>query len=696
MDSVRGGLPLNVISRTPAIVRMVLSVLLFAAAFFLLQRLTFLLRFSPYDRTTIWTPGALLLTALLLTPPRRWWVYYAGLCLGAFAAYQGDVTIPPWNALLAAQFHFGAVVIGVWGVSRFSRDPLFGDPAALLVFVVAVGVIVPIATTTPVDFVRWMQGADDVWPVALRSVLCVALGGVIATPAFTLTLANSYIWIHNLSWRRVVEFISLVALMLAVGYIAYAQPVEGTRPAMLYVPAPFLLWAALRFHLAGVCWAMLALAYQSTWGAIHGYGPFSSQESADNVLQLQLFLLANSLPLMFLAVVIEQRTRAFAILAQHEQQVRSQYAQLRTIYQEAPVGLAFVDTQLRFVSANDRLAEMHGIPAEAHVGRALRQMLPTLADKLEPLYQQAIDSGKPILGIEVIGNTSAPSEARRDWLLGHYPVKDPQGAVFGVSIVGEEITERKRAERLREELTHASRVTLLGEFTASIAHEINQPLAAILSNADAAELLLNAASPSLEEVRRILADIQRDSVRASEVIGRLRSLLRKGEMDCRPVHLAEIVRETVSLISGEARRRGINVETELAENLPPVYGNRIHLQQVLINLLVNGMEAISETAGAGKILIRTIQDGQDVLVSVTDSGPGISANGISQVFDHFFSTKHEGMGMGLTISRTLVECQGGRIWAENADGGGATFRFSLPAHERPSAKIPLPDKVSVS
>jgi two-component system, LuxR family, sensor kinase FixL len=702
-----------------AIVPVTLSIMIFAAAFFLLQRLTFLLRFPPFERTTIWAPGALLFAALLLTPPRRWWVYYAGLCLGALAAYQGDAAIPAWSALLAAQFHFGAVAIGAWGVCGYSRNPRFanpavlpagsdlaadgivresqfGNPAALLVFVIAAGLVVPLATTAPVDLVRWWQGANDVWPVALRSVLCVALGLLITTPALTLTLLNGRLWIRSLSWWRSVELMSVATLLLALGHIAFARPVDSTLPAVLYAPVPLLLWAALRFHLAGVCWALLALAYQSTWAAIHGYGPFTGREPADNVLQLQLFLFANALPLMFLAVVIEQRTRAFEALARQEQQVRSQYAQLRTIYQTAPVGLAFVDTQLRFVSANDRLAEMNGIPAAAHLGRTLRQVLPALADELEPVYQQAIQTGQPIVDAEVHGMTLARSDAERDWLVGHYPVKDPQGLILGVSTVVEEITERKRADQLRQELIHASRLALLGEFAASIAHEINQPLGAILSNADAAEMLLNATPPSLQEVRQIVADIQRDNLRASEVIRRLRNLFRKDEMNFEPLDLNEIVRETIAFVSGESRRRGINFQVELAERLPRIHGDKIYLQQVLINLFVNGMEAMADTVGAEQIVVRTISDGQEVLVSVTDTGPGIPDDRMLHVFDHYFSTKRAGMGLGLAITRSLVERHGGRIWAENAVGAGATFRFTLPAHVEPSTETPLAEKATVA
>jgi signal transduction histidine kinase len=176
----------------------------------------------------------------------------------------------------------------------------------------------------------------------------------------------------------------------------------------------------------------------------------------------------------------------------------------------------------------------------------------------------------------------------------------------------------------------------------------------------------------------------------------MRKLIRKDDTNFESVDLNEIVRETVALVSGESRRRGITIEMDLADRLTRVHGDKILLQQVLINLFVNAMEAMSETAGAGEIVICTIPNGQDILVSVTDTGPGIAADQISHVFDHFFSIKQEGMGLGLTITRSLVRQHGGRIWAENVVGSGAAFRIILPAEAQPGAETPLPDKVIAS
>jgi C4-dicarboxylate-specific signal transduction histidine kinase len=248
-----------------------------------------------------------------------------------------------------------------------------------------------------------------------------------------------------------------------------------------------------------------------------------------------------------------------------------------------------------------------------------------------------------------------------------------------------ETAERKIAEdglvRAQAEAAHASRLALVGELTASIAHELNQPLGAILSNSDAAELLLESAGPQLDDIRKILADIRRDDLRASEVIKHLRALLRKREVELLPLDLNEVVADALRLVEGESRRRGIEVETELSAVVPAVRGDKTQLQQVLLNLVLNGMEAMAESSAAKRRLTVQTAAGnpnKEAEVAVTDTGPGISPDCLPRLFDAFFTTKEYGMGLGLSIARSIIELHGGRIWAEKNTDGGAAFRFTLP------------------
>ncbi|HKZ07859.1 MAG TPA: ATP-binding protein [Methylomirabilota bacterium] len=243
---------------------------------------------------------------------------------------------------------------------------------------------------------------------------------------------------------------------------------------------------------------------------------------------------------------------------------------------------------------------------------------------------------------------------------------------------------RRRAEmerqRLRRDLAHVGRVSTMGELTASLAHELNQPLTSILSNAQAAEELLQADRPNLAEVREIVQDIVRADKRASEVIQRLRGLLRKGSVEPSSLDINELVDEVAGLASADAILRDVVIELELAPALPSIWGDRVQLQQVVLNLLLNGLDAMSEAdGGARRLTLRTGAEGPDgVRVTVRDSGTGIDQVDLDRIFDPFYSTKATGMGMGLAIARSIIVAHRGRLEARNNPEGGATFSFVLP------------------
>ena len=261
------------------------------------------------------------------------------------------------------------------------------------------------------------------------------------------------------------------------------------------------------------------------------------------------------------------------------------------------------------------------------------------------------------------------------------------GEVFGVSAFGKDITERKRAElevqQQRQELAHVARVSVMGELAASVAHELNQPLGAILSNAEAAELFLAQDPPAVDELRDILADIRKDDERAGEVIHRMRALLRKRELEKEP--LAGQFAGGRCISAGERRRRIAQDDDwrRIVAVFAAVEGDRIHLQQVLLNLVMNAMEAMAkQPPEKRRLMVRTrrASDG-GVEVSVADSGHGIEPADLPRIFEPFFTTKQSGIGMGLAIARKMVEAHHGRIWAENHPAGGAVFRVTLPAPE---------------
>jgi len=250
-----------------------------------------------------------------------------------------------------------------------------------------------------------------------------------------------------------------------------------------------------------------------------------------------------------------------------------------------------------------------------------------------------------------------------------------------------ERSRRRNAEietqRRFAELAHMNRRATVGELSASIAHEVNQPLAAILANAETAELLLEAPAPRLNELKDILGDIRRDEQRASDVIKRVRGLLTRTVIDMQQIDLSETVREVFTLLAPQGLAHGTTLS--LAAGLPglQVRGDRIQLQQVIMNLAMNGMEAMARTPPGERRIIARISRTEDECaeISISDAGPGIPADKMTRLFNPFFTTKEGGMGMGLSISRTIIEMHEGSIWAENEPGGGATFRIRLPLAE---------------
>src|ERR1700738_2666795 len=274
-----------------------------------------------------------------------------------------------------------------------------------------------------------------------------------------------------------------------------------------------------------------------------------------------------------------------------------------------------------------------------------------------------------------------------------FRIDDPQtGQPVNIGNVCRDITERKRAEaearendrRYREmqmELAHANRVATMGQLTASIAHEVNQPIAATVTNAEGALRWLRAGSSHLDEVQQVLPSIIGDGKRAGEVIHRIRALMKKAPPKKDRLEINGVILEIINLTRGEAARYGVSVLTELGDHLPVVEADRVQLQQVLLNLIVNALEAMgAANEGPRELLISTAKvQSSGVLVAVQDSGPGLEAAMLEQVFESFYTTKPTGLGLGLSICRSIIEAHGGRLWASPNQRRGATFQFTLPA-----------------
>jgi PAS domain S-box-containing protein len=371
--------------------------------------------------------------------------------------------------------------------------------------------------------------------------------------------------------------------------------------------------------------------------------------------------------------------------------LKERETRIRRLFDANIIGIVIFDFEGRFIDANDAFLDMVGYDREDLLAGRMRWTDMTPAEWRPASEQRVVD-----LRSAATSPTYEKEYFRKDGrrvpiLIGSAMLEGGSGE--GVAFVVD-LTERKRAEealrdserRYREalmELAHANRVATMGQLTASIAHEVNQPIAAAVTNAYAALRWLGAASPDLEEAKQALNRVVRDGNRAGDVIRRIRALIKKTPPGRESFGINEAILEVIAMTRAELHKNAVAVRTELAHQLPPVEGDRVALQQVLLNLIVNAIEAMSGVGdGSRELSIATeIDPSNALLVAVRDSGPGLEADALAHLFDAFYTTKPTGMGMGLSICRSIVESHGGRIWATQNLPHGAVFQFTLPPPE---------------
>jgi PAS domain S-box-containing protein len=332
-------------------------------------------------------------------------------------------------------------------------------------------------------------------------------------------------------------------------------------------------------------------------------------------------------------------------------------------------------------SWNKGAERLFGYAAEEAVGQNITLIIPPERRDEEGVILDQLTRGERVDHFETVRMRKDGSLL--DVSLTISPMKDVAGRVVGASKLARDITEQKRAEEaLRQaqtDLAHASRLTTMGEFTASLAHEVKQPIAAIVTDANTCVRWITRDQPDLNEARETAWRIVKGAKRASEIINRVGLLFKKGTPQRELVNLNEVAREMIVLLGDEASRHSISIRTELAEDLPHVIGDRVQLQQVLMNLIVNGVEAMYDVDGPRELTIKSQPaENHELLLSVSDNGMGLPRQQADEIFNAFFTTKTHGTGMGLRISRSIVESHGGRLWAADNSPRGASFCFTLP------------------
>jgi len=495
---------------------------------------------------------------------------------------------------------------------------------------------------------HWGRSAYwDTWRVRLLSNFTASLTFVPLIVTFRRLNLAQLGAVKRSQW---VEAAALLVGLLGVTLAVFDSGIAASvAPALIYLPLPFLLWAALRFGPAGASAAFATVAICVIWGTGHGLGPLGMRLPAENALSVQLFLIFVGPALFCLAAALAERARAQRSLLLSDRRFQLVLQATKDSVYERDVA-----TDALWWSGNG-LAQF-GYAADNAPGNfasTVEMLHPDDRERTIRTRAGAVDNGDPLWEAE-------------------FRLRRPDGTYAHVHEQGLIVRDAGRRP-----------LQMIATLTDVTAHEINQPMSAILSNVDAAEMLLDAGDQGSSELRRVLDDIRSDDLRASEIIQHIRGLAKKRKTEVEQFDINDLIRAVLRLVGPTVKQRGVALDTDL-KRVPLVRADRIHVQQVLLNLLFNGMDAMSTTPDGERALhITTSQiDMMTVEVRVRDRGHGVPPDQLDRIFDSFFTTKKNGMGLGLSITRSLLQTHGGAIRAENNGDAGATFRFTLPTVER--------------
>ena len=649
--------------------------------------------------------GGLVLTALLLTPTARWWTILVSALIGhwlatvgqgaSLTAVFGSFILDTTSAILAAALIRNYVDLQ-WGLSALSSIGAFTLIAVAAPLIALLGSAALFQIEGPVDptIPDGFASAGTAWASWLISILAHTLAyltivpvGLASHAAVTKAIAaQSRVVVR---WTRALEATLLtgaVTIVSATVFIPMPQhPIA--QVILLFAPVPLVLYAALRFGLAGAALALFITACGAMRGAEHDVTLIRTSTIGIGVVVQQLLFLAVAIPLLFLAAVIDERRRALVELTARE-------ARYSLATEAGHVFVYAYDPASGVVETDSALGEMLHVPTTDRHSPTWwwRQVHPEDTSKVQRAWTARLDGAYVGNPTDSLDYRLVDRDGRVRWVRDRSAPVDLAHADSAV-LVGTvtDITELREAEQMAaqrsRELAHVARTSVVGELAAALAHEIRQPLTAILINSQTAMRVLDAQPHDPEAAREILQQLAADGRRASEVVQRIRAFAKKGDVERGPIDLNALVREAVQLVRHDTIRRRVEIRFALAHESLIVFGDRVQLQQVALNLVLNALEALSDRPqGAERlVLIESARAAtHTAIITVRDTGPGIAPERQAAIFEPFITTKPNGLGVGLSISRTIVEAHGGVIWCESDPAiGGAAFMVAIPlGHSR--------------
>jgi PAS domain S-box-containing protein len=632
--------------------------------------------FAPF-----WPPNVILFCALLITNPRRWWLLILA-ALPAHAAAELRIGMPILQLLVAFATNCSVALINALAVQHLLVEPpWFGSIRKATTYVIVTAFLSPSLCAFGGAFVQILGGGsfEQYGVYWARWYASNALGSLTLAPIAMICLEGARFQLTTPPFRHLEAALGVAILVVVSAFAFEDLPAVATGyvPSLLYLPLPIIIWAAVRFGAKGASGAVLVVSVVLIWRTLSSPSLFDVGNPEANVFAMQLFLIGLSTPILLLGAAIEEARRAETTTREREKRISFAAA-------TSGVGLWQYEFATGSLWVTESCRALLDLSAETtlDLNVLLSRAHPKDYQTVNAALKSAVRRANPL---EIEFRIQIGDAGEHRWLSARaQPVLDKDGTPTAMTGVFSDVSSRKateaEADLQRQEIAHLMRVSTLGELSGGLAHELTQPLTAILSNAQAGKILLDQGHRRFTDFAEIFNDIIAEDLRAGAVIHRLRGLLRKGEVKDESVDMVGLVLSTQSLLHSEFVSRGICVGYDFGANTPTVWADAVQLQQILLNIFMNAMDAMENVPAERRTIFVALDRSKDggIELRVADCGTGLPPAHEKIVFEPFFTTKKHGLGLGLSICASLAKLHGGTLSLQNNVSAGVTAIIRFP------------------